>query len=403
MNPDQRSFLLSSPSVALIVSQDKTRTEFGSAFLIYRDDEATYWLTCAHVITDVGGAESAKIDGQPVELIAPREEQLSAMKEGCDLAIVKVKCFLEKEPYQLCDASASGKKFTIVGYSQKSKAKMSAPVSGDLGALREINSEGDRTSAWELEITTKDTLQPGYSGSPVIDQETGHVVGVVTQREGEKQGLAIAIGSLKKIAGDLPIQFLTPEDLSDPDSQKKQSLIAASNEIDQLKQALQQFLEEKRAIELKIQDIEVKIQALHVDLEKGEADPGKASLIEKLQKQSELAKKYGDLALNKFSSDLKKVLESHSEDLDYFYLDIETCINRLHLMISYNSISAVDDIPLKLSLSNRSRYGNHQGADAYQELLRLLRQGLTLGASGESKALLLQGLDRIEEQIQLSI
>ena len=42
----------------------------------------------------------------------------------------------------------------------------------------------------------------------MIDQETGYVIGVVTQREGEKQGLAIAISSLNQISGNLPIRFL---------------------------------------------------------------------------------------------------------------------------------------------------------------------------------------------------
>ena len=39
--------------VALIDSKDTDRANFGSGFLVCRDEKATYWLTCAHVITDV--------------------------------------------------------------------------------------------------------------------------------------------------------------------------------------------------------------------------------------------------------------------------------------------------------------------------------------------------------------
>ncbi len=36
-------------SVLLVTSSDQTNTQFGTAFAIYRDEQATYFLTCNHV------------------------------------------------------------------------------------------------------------------------------------------------------------------------------------------------------------------------------------------------------------------------------------------------------------------------------------------------------------------
>ena len=398
-------------AVAVVTSTSSTsheKNQFGSAFLIGRDEKSTYWLTCAHVIDDVGGDEPARVNGHSVELIAPEKEQLTLLRNGCDLAIVKVEGLLDEKPFELSEAAIEGRKFFIVGYSQEDTSKVRRRISGCLGEPAVITLGTDNTSAWHLEIDSnpKYTLQAGYSGSPVIDQETGYVIGVVTQVEweGKKQGLAIAIESLRKVAGDLPINFLKAvhlQNLSDADLRKNLALTAASNELEQLRQDLQRFFEERKAIELKIQDIEIKIQELNIEVEDDDHDPGRASLLQKLQKQSELAKKYGDLTINKFPIDLKEMIETHPEDLDYFYLDIETCITRLYYTLSFNDVTAVDDITLKLPLVNKSRYGD-QGSDAYLELFKLLKKGLTYGTSGESKNLLLQGLDSIEEQISLS-
>jgi hypothetical protein len=56
-----------------------------------------------------------------------------------------------------------------------------------------------RIKAWDLEITDKFPLQPGYSGSPVVD-EYGKVIGVVNTRLGDgKTGVAISIEALEQI------------------------------------------------------------------------------------------------------------------------------------------------------------------------------------------------------------
>ena len=64
--------------------------------------------------------------------------------------------------------------------------------------------QAGRIRAWDLEITDKDPLQSGYSGSPVID-EYGYVIGMVSTQRGEgKIGAAISIEALEKLQLEMP-------------------------------------------------------------------------------------------------------------------------------------------------------------------------------------------------------
>lgn len=406
MKPDHQSF---SKSIATIVSQDVDRKDFGSGFLIHKDDEATYWLTCAHVIVKVGGGQNAKLDGQLVQLFYPDEDKLLSTVKGCDLAILRVQDFLDREPLKLSVASTEGKSITILGHCQKAESKFLESIEGSLVKPLQSNENGDRTKAWKLEISsfTKDTLQPGYSGSPVIDQATGYVVGVVTRQEGDKQGIATDIESLDTIiSGRLPIQFLnsdTSSILSLSNHQINSTSQVLSSDFRKLTQELQKYYDKRQEIESAIQGLEIRIRELQTETKDDGSDPDRTRLLKKLQKQRELAKKYGDLSLNKFSGNLREELMSNPKDSAHYFLDIETCINRLYWVIKFNKIAAIDDIPLKLPLSNRSRYDTIQVTSAYEELLILLEKGLTQGISGESKQILLCALNGIKEQFKLSL
>lgn len=79
-------------------------------------------------------------------------------------------------------------------------------ISGILGVQVQIQMKGqaDRLSAWDLEITDTHLLNPGYSGSPVVDEDK-NVIGVVNTRRGEGQtGVALSIETLKKVWAETP-------------------------------------------------------------------------------------------------------------------------------------------------------------------------------------------------------
>jgi hypothetical protein len=194
-------------SVILITSSDSTRKDFGTGFVIHQDQQATYVLTCAHVVRDVGGEENLRIGSNLVELIALGED------DGFDLAILKVKGLLEKPKLSLSVSGEEGLSFILAGFSRQGRAILSRQISGKLGnqSLIVSGKRHAQTYAWDLKIEDEYRLQPGYSGSPVVDKISGKVLGVAIQRLGEGEtGLAISIEALEKIWQEIPSQLLRP-------------------------------------------------------------------------------------------------------------------------------------------------------------------------------------------------
>ncbi|HEY9833728.1 MAG TPA: GUN4 domain-containing protein [Stenomitos sp.] len=199
-------------SVFLITSSDPERNTdgvFGTGFVIDQDEQTTYLLTCAHVVEDVGGSDKVKVDGHlaTVEAVGNRY--------GCDLAVLSVRKPLLKLPILRLDVvGEKGRDVTVAGYYRDgTKTCKLAQIGGKLGDKQIINLEGDRTKAWNLQIErgSEHDLKSGYSGSPVIDKETGYVLGVVAQQTDKGKGLAISIEALKKIWSE-SVSLLLPSE-----------------------------------------------------------------------------------------------------------------------------------------------------------------------------------------------
>ncbi|NET51882.1 MAG: toll/interleukin-1 receptor domain-containing protein, partial [Merismopedia sp. SIO2A8] len=56
--------------------------------------------------------------------------------------------------------------------------------------------------AWRLQIRGSDTLEEGYSGSPVVDVASGRVIGIISHSQGDKVGYAIAAHHVNDILDD---------------------------------------------------------------------------------------------------------------------------------------------------------------------------------------------------------
>jgi tetratricopeptide (TPR) repeat protein len=205
-------------SVVLITSEDPKLIEkgqFGTGFIIYREQETSYILTCAHVVADVGGVESVKVAGKKATV------KVMGNKKGCDLAVLAVEIVSEKwinrSPLKLAVAGEVGMDFQIAGfYTDATKTYKQAEVKGKLGEIQFIDTpEGDRTKAWDLRINKDSTqqLQSGYSGSPIFANNSEYVLGVASQLTGENKGLAISIEALKELWPERPdglISSVTP-------------------------------------------------------------------------------------------------------------------------------------------------------------------------------------------------
>lgn len=207
----QSSSLQLEPSVIRVESAKGIgRDVFGTAFLIHRTRELTYWLTCAHVINDIGGIQNVRVkDGnryKPVELAGLDSESLKNLRDNYDLAVFKVKGLFDKDTLELAKTSYRESDFISLGnFIGPNSLIGMRPVSGSLYADFIVSNEHP---AWmyKLEMDTRSPLERGYSGSPIYVPELKQVVGVINQRHRNEntQGYGISVEAATSIFQKVP-------------------------------------------------------------------------------------------------------------------------------------------------------------------------------------------------------
>ena len=198
-------------SVTLITSAETSNNRFGTGFVIYQDDDLAYLLTCAHVVDDVGGAENIDVEGASATVVA------YGSAAELDLAVLCVAGQLNKTPLSLQPAGDKDSQFLTAGFQKFSNRFLVRPLQGILGqtVALAVRGQADRVRAWDLKIEDEYQLQPGYSGSPVLDQASNKVLGIVSHRQGQgERGLAISVEALPKLWPEMPKHLLQPKKLS---------------------------------------------------------------------------------------------------------------------------------------------------------------------------------------------
>ncbi len=306
-------------SVTLITSEISDIPDFGSGFVIHQDEGATFLLTCAHVVKDVGGTTKVKVGAALAEVFKLGSEN------GCDLAILKVDKLLGRPPLKLSNSAAKGKRIVIAGYYQnETKVKTLRKISGVIGERTIFELDGDRTVAWDIEIdeSSRYFLQPGYSGSPVVDEQTGATVGVISQRVGTgRQGLAISIEAVKKIWRDIPSSLL----------QNEPSCLR--DEIAIEKKRIEQLGENREQLGDNIEQIEFSLRS--------RSNQQFDESLSWLSHRSALAERVGREALKYFSS-VAEHLEKE-EYTDWFYLEIELYLELIYYSLVTQRYSLLDE------------------------------------------------------------
>ncbi|NEO23611.1 MULTISPECIES: trypsin-like peptidase domain-containing protein [unclassified Moorena] len=185
-------------SVVLITSANPDINSFGSGFIVNHSGSTSYVLTCAHVVRGVGGADQIMVDGiAAVQVVSGENKDL-------DLAVLKVDELYGKPPLELQASGEKGCPFSAVGFKSfdNGKGHWIKPLQGILGEQvgLKFKHSGERIKAWELNLTEGNTLESSFRGSPVIDENSGYVLGVVSYQEDEgTKGVAISIDSLERI------------------------------------------------------------------------------------------------------------------------------------------------------------------------------------------------------------
>jgi hypothetical protein len=311
-------------SVILITSESSEIPDFGSGFVIYQDEGTTFLLTCAHVVKDVGGATKIRVGTDLATIVELGEEK------GCDLAVLKVNGLLEKLPLKLSNSASKGRRIVISGYYQnETKVKTQRKISGVIGERIVLELDGNRTIAWDIEIdeSSKYSLQPGYSGSPVIDEQTGATIGVISQSEGiGRQGLAISIEAVRKIWREIPDSLL-------------------QDELNYLRDEV--VLEEKT-----IEESGEEIEKIGFQLRNRNNQP-LTEALNWLANRSRLAKKVGEEALKRFPNIAKNLEEEYA---DQFYLDIESYLELISCSLETGRFNLLHEPVVSQSQPNPALY-----------------------------------------------
>ena len=190
------------PSLALVTSAAKGNDNFGTAFLVHVIDDAALYLTCAHVIRDVGGPEEVLLDGEPTTVVVG-----SRFEGPLDLAVLRAVRREQISPLKLGAPARSGEAVTMVGFHAFGRNYVLRDVSGVLGKSVRLHGRGHvaPVDAWDLIVRDEDLLKPGFSGAPVIEVESQQVVGIVSHAVGSgERGVALSIDILPTLWVDSP-------------------------------------------------------------------------------------------------------------------------------------------------------------------------------------------------------
>lgn len=204
-----------------ITSSDPGRQEArycGTGFKIFQEDDISWFLTCRHVLEEVGGKDKAIVGNREVFDIKSLDKP-----SPVDLAVLKVKGFNNAGSLKLSPYAVPGDSVVIDGfylYDFRHKVFKNERISATLVQQEGFSAQGtsERVGGWSLEC--KENLKKGYSGSPVINIKTGRVTGVVTYKEEGKIGVAIGIDSLEKLLDNMPVELEAALKIaaSDPDA-----------------------------------------------------------------------------------------------------------------------------------------------------------------------------------------
>jgi Trypsin-like peptidase domain len=238
-------------SIVLITNDADPSGSIGTGFVIHHDKQISHVLTCAHVVKEVRKSGELIVQGHRAKVVALGDPN------GCDLAVLEVEDGLTKlQELKLGAFGEKGRKFIVSGYyKDATKIPKLADISGKLDGTQIINDKkGDLTLSWDLDIgdDSKHKLKDGYSGSPVIDEASGYVLGVVTQRIGEKEGLAISIEALGKVWLEMPTRLIIS---SQKIKQGESNHSKGSTSISQLQIILQDKQEELDRKQIQIQEL----------------------------------------------------------------------------------------------------------------------------------------------------
>lgn len=156
----------------------------GTGFIVDKDENGVFVITCGHVVNNCQG--SILVDDKPSKVISNKYE------DGLDLAILYVEGIL-LEPLPISSKPTTSM-VKVIGFSPLLKYKKLESIN-DIKINSNVSLKNSKDvklkTITAIKLSTHDSIASGYSGSPVICQDTNEVIGIVAIQKGDTTNYAI--------------------------------------------------------------------------------------------------------------------------------------------------------------------------------------------------------------------
>lgn len=176
---------------------------FGTGFIVERDENGVFVLTCQHILDDV---KKPVIDSVLASVVT--------QDNFLDMALLYVPK-LTQSPLTLQKAPCKNKNVEIIGFSHfNHKVTQQKSISATLypEAIELHSNDNNRHySVHKIKVNEGFKLDRGNSGSPLICKKTKNVIAMISNKEGNDIGYAINIEQLQELWKEMPKELLNGE------------------------------------------------------------------------------------------------------------------------------------------------------------------------------------------------
>jgi hypothetical protein len=178
-----------------------TNSSFGSGFVIDKDKNGVFILTCQHVLDEV-----------VIPIINNIEADVIARGNyNIDMALLYLRG-VQLKPFSLQRRDCDSLDVEVIGFSHFNKTlnqkKYIYATLYDKPIELSTKSGELSHNARKIEVKNGFDFEKGNSGSPVICKSSGNVIAMLSNKKGSNIGYAVDISNLKKIWTDMPSKLL---------------------------------------------------------------------------------------------------------------------------------------------------------------------------------------------------
>ncbi len=194
-------------SIVLILSSDPKKSDFGTGFIIARDNDYSYLLTCAHVLEQINGMPPTTENKLKISGLADTKVEIvkQGSSDGIDIALLKVAGLFDKPFFDQFRLGQKNADIKVTGWGLfDSNTHSKRPLVGKLSNRNERAANDQDYPFWDFTIRDDDfcKLKGGYSGSPLYDS-SGRVLGIVSHMLTGEMGHAFCISNLIRLYPDI--------------------------------------------------------------------------------------------------------------------------------------------------------------------------------------------------------